>query len=67
MTVLGAFEAPPTNVYCLFPARKHLPLRVRLFVDFLRQEFAQEKMARILNGPIPEPPKAPGRAGRAGS
>jgi DNA-binding transcriptional LysR family regulator len=64
---VDAFEAPPTNVYCLFPARKHLPLRVRLFVDFLRQEFAQEKMARILNGPVPAPPRAPRRAGRVRS
>jgi len=37
---------------------------VRLFVDFLRAEFAQEKMARILNGPVPKPPKAPRRIGR---
>lgn len=65
VTVLDGFEAPPTNVYCLFPARKHLPLRVRLFVDFVRQEFAQEKMARILNGPVPQPPKLPQRIGRA--
>jgi hypothetical protein len=64
VTVLDAHEAPPTSVYCLFPARKHLPLRVRLFVDFLRAEFAQEKMACILNGPVPKPPKAPRRIGR---
>jgi DNA-binding transcriptional LysR family regulator len=64
VTVLDDCEAPPTSVDCLFPARKHLPLRVRLFVDFLRAEFAQEKMARILNGPVPVPPKAPKRIGR---
>jgi DNA-binding transcriptional LysR family regulator len=64
VTVLDDHEAPPTNVYCLFPARKHLPLRVRLFVDFVRAEFAQEKMVRILNGPVPAPPKALRRIGR---
>jgi hypothetical protein len=62
--VLDDYEAAPTNVYCLFPARKHLPLRVRLFVDFVRQEFAQDKMARILNGPVRAPPKEPQRVGR---
>jgi DNA-binding transcriptional LysR family regulator len=67
VTVLDPYEAPPTNLYCLFPARKHLPLRVRLFVDFLRQEFGQDRMTRILNGPIPRPPKSPRRIGRGGS
>jgi DNA-binding transcriptional LysR family regulator len=33
--VLGEFAAPPNGIYALFPQRKHLPLRVRLWIDFL--------------------------------
>ena len=38
--VLEAFAAPPNGVYAVFPQRKHLPLRVRLWVDYLKQQFA---------------------------
>src|SRR5574343_2083571 len=41
MAVLGEFAAPPNGIYVLFPQRKHLPLRVRLWIDFLRHHFAQ--------------------------
>ncbi|MCB6184242.1 LysR family transcriptional regulator [Leeia sp. TBRC 13508] len=41
-TVLDAYAAPPTGVYILFPQRQ-LPLRVRLFVDFLKAHFAGEQ------------------------
>jgi DNA-binding transcriptional LysR family regulator len=53
-TVLEAFAAPPTPVYCVFPARKHLPLRVRLFVDFVKDRFATAPLAEALRqGPGP--------------
>jgi hypothetical protein len=38
---------------------------VRLFVDFVRHEFGQERLTRVLNGPVPEPPKGPKRIGRS--
>ena len=38
--VLDEFAASPTRIYCVFPARKHLPLRVRLFVDFIKARLA---------------------------
>jgi DNA-binding transcriptional LysR family regulator len=43
--VLEEFSAPPTRVYCVFPARKHLPLRVRLFVDFIKARLALATVA----------------------
>lgn len=39
--VLDAFAAPPNGVYAVFPQRKHLPLRVRLWLDFLKAQYAQ--------------------------
>ena len=53
LTVLREFEAPPTAVYCVMPARKHLPLRTRLFVDFLKHEFALPALSAALSGEDP--------------
>lgn len=39
--VLEAFAAPPNGIYAVFPQRKHLPLRVRLWIDFLKHHYAQ--------------------------
>ncbi len=36
MEVLHDFAAPPMGIFALFPQRRHLPLRVRLFVDLLK-------------------------------
>ena len=39
--VLQAYAAPPNGIYALLPhATRHLPLRVRLWVDFLKQRYA---------------------------
>jgi DNA-binding transcriptional LysR family regulator len=38
--VLEDFAAPPNGVYAVFPQRKHLPLRVRLWIDFLKQRYS---------------------------
>ncbi len=40
-SVLDAFAAPPNGIYAVFPQRKHLPVRVRLWMDFLRQQYSQ--------------------------
>ena len=37
--VLGAFAAPPNGIYAVLPQRKHLPLRVRLGIDFLKHHY----------------------------
>lgn len=39
--VLQAFAAPPNGIYAVFPQRKHLPLRVRLWIDFLKHHYGQ--------------------------
>jgi DNA-binding transcriptional LysR family regulator len=39
--VLTEFAAPPNGIYALFPQRKHLALRVRLWIDFLKHHYAQ--------------------------
>jgi DNA-binding transcriptional LysR family regulator len=39
--LLEDFAAPPNGIYAVFPQRKHLPLRVRLWVDFLKHHYAQ--------------------------
>ena len=37
--VLEAFAAPPNGIYAVFPQRKHLPLRLRLWIDFLKHHY----------------------------
>jgi DNA-binding transcriptional LysR family regulator len=37
--LLDDFAAPPNGVYAVFPQRKHLPLRVRLWLDFLKAQY----------------------------
>ena len=39
--VLAEFAAPPNGIYAVFPQRKHLPLRVRLWIDFLKHNYSQ--------------------------
>jgi DNA-binding transcriptional LysR family regulator len=38
--VLEDFAAPPNGIYAVFPQRKHLPLRVRLWIDFLKERYS---------------------------
>lgn len=40
VSVLDDFAAPPVGIYALFPQRRHLPLRVRLFIDQIRNTFS---------------------------
>ena len=39
--VLAGFAAPPNGIYAVVPQRKHLPLRVRLWIDYLKAHFAR--------------------------
>jgi len=39
--LLQEFTAPPMPIYAVYPSRKHLSAKVRLFVDFLVERFAQ--------------------------
>lgn len=49
--VLAEFAAPPNGIYVVFPQRKHLPLRVRLWIDYLKDHYAQPQFWRA--GPKP--------------
>ncbi len=40
-TVLDQHEAPGNDIHAVFAQRRHLPLRIRAFVDFLRHTYAQ--------------------------
>jgi len=39
--VLAEYAAPPNGIYAVFPQRKHLPLRVRLWLDFLKHHYGR--------------------------
>lgn len=45
-TVLDQHEAPGNDIYAVFAQRRHLPLRIRAFVDFLRHTYAQPEYWR---------------------
>ena len=40
VSLLDDYAAPPNGIYAVFPQRKHLPLRVRLWIDFLKHSYA---------------------------
>ncbi len=42
VSVLDDWAAPPVGVYAVFPERRHLPLKVRAFVDELKDAYAQK-------------------------
>ena len=62
VALLEEFAAPPNGIYAVFPQRKHLPLRVRLWIDFLKHHYAQPEFwaassaepAARLNTPLRE-------------
>ncbi|MEG2032706.1 MAG: substrate binding domain-containing protein, partial [Janthinobacterium sp.] len=39
--VLEQYSAPGNDIYAVFAQRRHLPLRIRAFVDFLRHSYSQ--------------------------
>ena len=43
--LLRGFEPPPTNIYVVYPSRRHLSAKVRVFADFLTARFAQADWA----------------------
>ena len=40
VSVLEEFAAPPNGIYAVFAQRKHQPLRLRLWIDFLKDHYA---------------------------
>ncbi len=49
--VLEDFAAPPNGVYAVFPQRKHLPLRVRLWIDYLKQSYGDPRYWATASAP----------------
>jgi len=49
--VLQEFAAPANGIYAVFPQRRLLPLRVRLWIDFLKHHYAQPEFWRD-GGPL---------------
>jgi DNA-binding transcriptional LysR family regulator len=41
VALLEDFAAPPNGIYAVFAQRKHMPLRVRLWIDFLKQQYSR--------------------------
>jgi DNA-binding transcriptional LysR family regulator len=39
VSVLDGFSAPPNGIYAVFAQRKHLPLRLRLWIDFVKHTY----------------------------
>ncbi len=39
--LLDDFAAQPNGIYAVFPHAKHLPLRVRLWIDYLKEQYAR--------------------------
>ena len=39
--LLEDYAAPPNGIYAVFAERRYLPLRLRLWIDFLKQQYAQ--------------------------
>ncbi|MBQ0934156.1 MULTISPECIES: LysR family transcriptional regulator [Ideonella] len=39
VSVLDDFAAPPNGIYAVVPSARHLPLRVRLWMDFLKHSY----------------------------
>lgn len=39
VSVLDDFAAPPNGIHALFPSARHMPLRVRLWIDFLKHSY----------------------------
>ncbi len=46
-TVLDGFGAPVNAIHAVFPQRRHLPLRVRMFIDHLKNTFGNPAFWRV--------------------
>ncbi len=56
VSVLDEFAAPPNGIYAVFAQRKHLPLRLRLWIDYLKQAYGDPAYwrAAAAGGTLPQ-------------
>jgi len=50
--MLDGFAAPPNGIYAVFAQRKHLPLRVRLWIDHVKLTFGNPAYWRPAHGEL---------------
>jgi DNA-binding transcriptional LysR family regulator len=43
VSVLDEFAAPPNGIYAVFPHARQLALRVRLWIDFLKLRYGDDR------------------------
>ncbi|MEY4764633.1 MAG: hypothetical protein RI907_1306 [Pseudomonadota bacterium] len=43
VSVLDDFAAPPNGIFAVFAQRKHQPLRLRLWIDYLKEAYGQAR------------------------
>jgi len=48
--LLRGFEPPPTSIYVVYPSRRHLSAKVRVFADFLAARFAAAEWVLAADG-----------------
>ena len=48
--LLESFAAPPNGIHAVFAQRKHLPLRVRLWIDHVKQAYGNAAYWRTASG-----------------
>ncbi|NUW70034.1 LysR family transcriptional regulator [Vibrio coralliilyticus] len=53
--IMTAYTLPSHSVYAVFPERKHLPLKVRVFVDFIAEKFGSDVPYWDLTPPAHKP------------
>lgn len=41
VAVLDDYAAPPNGIYAVFPSARHLPRRVRAWIDFLKEQYGR--------------------------
>ena len=63
VSVLTEFDAPANGIYAVFPHARHLPLRVRLWIDFLKQTYGDSAYWHPARRIKPRTRKSPRAAG----
>lgn len=53
VAVLDDYAAPPNGIYAVFPSARHLPRRVRAWVDFLKEHYGQPGFWGLREGAAP--------------
>lgn len=52
VSVLDVYAPPPLGIYAVFPQRRQLPLRVRLFIDTLKNSYGNPAYWSGLHAPV---------------